>query len=53
MYKIDRRGEGGAGGVQKSFSRNIPHFDLKVASSQAKIDKNLANSFLKTKPSVL
>ena len=23
MYKIDRRG-GGSGGVQKSFSRNIP-----------------------------
>ena len=24
MYKIDRRGGGGTGGVQKSFSRNIP-----------------------------
>jgi len=24
MYKIERRGEGLRGGVQKSFSRNIP-----------------------------
>ena len=25
MYKIDRRGGGRMGGVQKSFSRNIPN----------------------------
>ena len=31
MYKIDRRGRGAGGGVQKSFSRNIPETDPKYS----------------------
>ena len=35
-------------GIQKSKFVANTHCDLKVSSSQAKIDKNFANYFLKT-----